>query len=194
VKLQPAPKKVFVVKVRQVQVVYKFFTRLASNILGGSSMSKLNVILVGFVGLLLAGCGTPYKPASVWDPRNGYTEVFLDNTRVVITFSSTRQDRGEAVIRGAMLRAAELAKERGFDAFVVLSDTGNESTTGFTTGGTYTATTIGGQTFGTVTPGIPIIISQAQHRITVQFINGYSSGSSAFKADEVILENKKRFK
>jgi len=154
-------------------------------------MKKLIFGLVAVIAL--TGCGTPYKAATMWDPRNGYSEVFLDNTRAVVSFSSTRQDRGEAVVRGVMLRAAELAKERGFDGFLIISDSGNESTTGFSTGGTYSATTIGGQTFGTMTPGIPIIISQAQHRITVQFISGADRITGAFKADDVIRENKRKF-
>jgi hypothetical protein len=143
--------------------------------------------------LFIVGCSTPYKQRTGWDPRNGYSEVFLDSARAVVSFSSTRQDRGEAVVRGVMLRAAELAKERGFNGFVLLSDRGNESSSGFSTGGTYTGTTIGGQTFGTFTPGIPIIISQAQHSITVQFVPDAQKIPGAFLADDVIRENKKYF-
>ena len=154
-------------------------------------MKKVFVVI--FISLTIAGCSTPYKASSVWDP-NGYSEVFLDKSRVVITFTSTRQDRGEAVIRGAMLRAAELAKERGFDTFLVVSDSGNESTSAFTTGGSYSGTTIGSQTFGTFTPGIPIIINRAQQRLTVQFFNRADQVAGAFSAEDVIRENKQRFK
>jgi hypothetical protein len=146
-----------------------------------------------FLILVLAGCTTPYKQSSIWDP-NGYSEVFLDNSRAVITYTSTRGDRSEAVVRGVMLRAAELAKSRNFDGFVVLSDGGSESTSSFSTGGTYNATTIGGQTFGSITPGVPIIIARAQYRITVQFISGSKSVPNSLNADQVIAENAKLFK
>ncbi len=154
-------------------------------------MSKKLLILLA--ALMIVGCSTPYKASSVWDP-NGYSEVFLDKSRVVITFTSTRQDRSEAVIRGAMLRAAELAKERGFDTFLVVSDSGNESTSAFSTGGSYSGTTIGSQTFGTFTPGIPIIINRAQQRLTVQFFYRIDQVAGAFNAEDVIRENSQRFK
>lgn len=78
-----------------------------------SNRSMPNLVKVGFSSKdpelrakELAHTGTPHPyvvdyEALVRDP-NGYSEVFMDSTRAVITFTSTRQDRAGAVIRGAL--------------------------------------------------------------------------------------------
>lgn len=150
------------------------------------------VIFFSLFVTLLAACGTPYQKASVWSPL-GYSEVMLDSRRAQISFSSTRGDKDEAVVRGALLRAAELAKDNGYDGFVVTSDAKGGSTTSMQTPGTFYGQTIGGQTFGTVYGGIPIIIQKAQQVISVHFYHRHEAPPSAFDADDVIKRNRPFF-
>jgi hypothetical protein len=143
--------------------------------------------------LAIAGClATPYAKVSAMNP-NGYSEVMLDSTRAAITFTSFRADRDEAVIKGALLRAAELAKENGFDTFAIISDSNTEQTSSIQTGGTYQATRVGNQTFGSFSPGMPLVLVRAQQRITVQFFQKRNAPPGAFDVEDVIKRNRPSF-
>ena len=155
-----------------------------------------NIICYLFSALLLiglTGCATLYSKSTAFSP-NGFSEVMLDASRAVITFKSARADRTEMVIKGAMLRAAELSKENGFDGFFVISDSSNEQTSSFQSGGSYQGTKVGNQTFGSYTAGIPIIISMAEQRLTVQFFKKENLPSGGYMADDVIKRNRPSFK
>ena len=154
-------------------------------------MIKKSLITLLFT--VLAGCAmtTQYQPFSAMSSM-GYTEVQLDSTRYIITFTSPRPDKQTAVIQGALKRAAEITIQNGFDFFVILSDSANESSSSFTAGGAYTATRVGNQTFGTFSGGIPIVVQKSQQQITIQMVKGMSI-PNALNARETLLINSKAF-
>jgi hypothetical protein len=141
----------------------------------------------------LAGCATPYSKSTAFSP-NGFSDVMLDTSRAVITFKSARADRSEMVIKGAMLRAAELSKENGFDGFLVISDSSNQQTSSFQSGGFYQGTRVGNQTFGSFTAGVPIVINMVEQRLTVQFFKKDNLPAGGYLADDVIKRNRPSFK
>lgn len=152
----------------------------------------LKISFALFVLASVVACTTPYKRYSVWD-EVGYSDVMLDSTRAQVAFVSNADDKDEAVVRGAMLRAAELAKEHGFDAFVVTADSRGGSTSAFQTPGTFYGQTIGGQTFGSFVGGMSIFIEDAKQVIAVQFFKRAEAPPSAFDADDVIKRNRPFF-
>jgi hypothetical protein len=118
----------------------------------------------------------------------------LDSTRSIISFKSAKGDRQTAVLKGVMLRAAELSKEKGFDGFIIVSDQGNESTAGFTTAGTAITTQIGNQSFTNTVGAVPMIIEIKSHSITIRFVNkGEGINNGYYNADEVINLNRPFF-
>lgn len=141
----------------------------------------------------LTGCATPYSKSTAFSP-NGFSDVMLDASRAIITFKSARADRSEMVIKGAMLRAAELSKENGFDGFLVTSDSSNQQTSSFQSGGSYQGTRVGNQTFGSFTAGVPIVINMVEQRLTVQFFKKDNLPAGGYLADDVIKRNRPSFK
>jgi len=82
-------------------------------------MKKTSVIAV-FSALSLSACATPaalYGPAS--GPRaSGYSEQRIDQTRFRVTYRAPANQPGYAE-DAALLRAADIAREAGYDWFVV---------------------------------------------------------------------------
>jgi len=80
-----------------------------------------------FTLLTLAGCAepiTPYQPKGYDSYSFGYRSEPRDDPRdCAVTFFGTEKSSPELVRDYAYLRAAEIARERGFSRFAVLSDT-----------------------------------------------------------------------
>lgn len=139
--------------------------------------------------MLLVACSTPYQRASFID-GSGYTDTILDRDRVVIIYSSTRLDRATAVVNGAMLRAAELAKEGGFDGFVVLSDSLEEHGSILDLGSTSSEARGSG-----LSSGFPALINRTDFRLSVRFVDlKKEKPANAFVADQVISDFRHKFK
>jgi hypothetical protein len=143
--------------------------------------------LVFLVVALLAGCATPYGKYDSFIGA-GYADLILDSRRAVITYraSSDYDDGPDAVMRGAMLRAAELTLDRGFAAFDVSSDGGNTSESMMMMNNTYIA---GGQAFSS-----PMIFStgESTYRVSITMLNRDEMSSSSYDASE-IMENMKAY-
>lgn len=152
-------------------------------------MVVFRVAVVAGVLMMLAACSTPYQRASVID-GSGYTDTLLDQDRVVIIYSSTRMDRSTAVVNGAMLRAAELAKERGFDGFVVLSDSLEEHGSLLNLGSTSTEVRGSG-----LSGGFPALINRTDFRLSVRMVDlKKEKPANAFVVDQVLKDFRAKFK
>jgi hypothetical protein len=144
--------------------------------------------LVFLVVVLLAGCATPYGKYDSFIGA-GYTDLILDSRRAVITYraSSDYEDGPDAVMRGAMLRAAELTLDKGFFAFDVSSDGGNTSESMVMMNSTYMA---GGQAFST-----PMLFStgESTYRVSITMLSRDEMSSSSYDAAEIIENLKQHF-
>jgi hypothetical protein len=140
---------------------------------------------------LLAGCGTPYGKISAFSP-NGYSESILDDRRAIVTFVSYRHDRNSSVIDGALLRSAELAKEKGFEGFRIIKDANGSETTAMNLGGTYSGYQVGGQSFGSVT-AMPFILSKSQQSLSIYFVTKNELIDGDFVASKIIENMRKKF-
>lgn len=141
--------------------------------------------------LFLTGCGTPYGKVSAFS-SNGYSESILDDRRAIVTFVSYRHDRNSAVIDGALLRSAELAKERGFKGFRILKDSSGSETTAMSVGGTYSGFQAGGQSFGNST-AMPLILNKAQQSVSIYFVTKGEFTDGDFDSDKIIQNMRKKF-
>lgn len=152
-------------------------------------MGMFRVAVVMGLAMGLTACTTPYQRASAID-GSGYTDTILDQERAVIIYSSTRTDRSTAVVNGAMLRAAELAKERGFDGFVVLSDSLEERDSFLNLGSTSADPRGSG-----LSSGIPAFLSRADFRLSVRFVDlKKEKPANAFVVDQVIADFRAKFR
>jgi hypothetical protein len=80
-------------------------------------MKRLTLTIVCICSLQACASYSPYQPAS--SQGYGYSQTQLSDTQFRIDFKARDIERGEAV-NYAMLRAAELTLEKGFDWFEVV--------------------------------------------------------------------------
>lgn len=151
-------------------------------------MKYLIYVCLSFV---LVACGTPYTKISAFSP-NGYSESVLDDRRAIVNFVSYRGDRDSAVINGAMLRAAELAKEKGFLGFRVVKDFSGSESSAIAMAGNFNAYQVGNQTFGSMN-SMPIILSRSQYSINIYFLNKGEFIPDDFESQQLISNLKSKF-
>jgi hypothetical protein len=152
------------------------------------SMKYLIYVCLSF---LLTGCGTPYTKVSALS-ANGYSESILDDRRAIVNFVSYRGDRDSAVINGAMLRAAELAKEKRFFGFRVVKDSAGSESSAMSMGGSFNAYQVGNQTFGSMN-SMPLILSRSQYSINIYFLNKDEFMPGDFESQQLISNLKSKF-
>lgn len=121
---------------------------------------KVGIALV-FVMLVCAGCATSYQSKGF---TGGFSETRLSEDTYRINFAGNAKTDSERAADFALLRAAELTRQNGYQYFVILAasdrvqrgayTTPQSSTTNFranqygnSTYGTATTTTTGGQTY-----------------------------------------------
>lgn len=78
----------------------------------------------GFLGLLLCGCATPYRPMQ---NGTGFAEAQIAPDRFVVTFQGNSQTKSSQASDFALLRAAQLTLEHGFSCFAVTDVTNTSS-------------------------------------------------------------------
>ncbi len=90
-----------------------------------SKRRRICAALALMVAIALNGCAN-YMPATGWN-YNGYSSVDIDATTVDVRFANSRGALAGTVRDLALYRCAEIAKERGFDGFMVLSSSAFQS-------------------------------------------------------------------
>lgn len=92
----------------------------------------MRMVLIGAAASLLAACatavGTAYGPAD--SKGYGYTQTRIEADRYRVAFAGDGATSPETVEDYAMLRAAELAVENGYDWFRVVGHTMDEAEKG----------------------------------------------------------------
>ena len=75
---------------------------------------------------LLSACGTPYRAAPFWG-AGGYSSKDLDKNTVQVSYLTGRSAGTQTISKYIMYRSAEIALERGYDAFRVIDMSGFSS-------------------------------------------------------------------
>ena len=124
--------------------------------------------LVFVIALAMLACATPYQRQGY---RGGFSETQLDENVFRVSFNGNGFTSGGRAVDFALLRSAELARERGYHYFVIVEKTGGYSYSSYTTptqshttgtatsyGNTThvnaTTTTTGGETHLIAKPGV----------------------------------------
>lgn len=71
--------------------------------------------------IVLGACATatPYQPANDATARNGFSDIKIENDRARISFDGNSLTKRDTVETYLLYRAAELARENGFDYFTL---------------------------------------------------------------------------
>ena len=119
--------------------------------------------IVALVFLGLGGCATqtPYQPA---EKRGavGYTETQLTNNRYRVTFTGNSSTPAETVKDYALLRAAELTLQQGYDWFQLANSDNDKrvrSSTSISTGAEFPAQTQAYQRCGLLSCSTTVVSS-----------------------------------
>lgn len=78
------------------------------------------MVLAGGLAACQTRGPTPYQPAADSSGQGGYSERWVDGATYEVTFSGNTQTDRETVETYTLYRAAELARERGFESFALL--------------------------------------------------------------------------
>jgi len=84
-----------------------------------------NLVHAVFATSLLAGCATSYQSSGL---SGGYSETWLAEDAVKVTFNGNGYTGGERASDFSLLRVAEIAAQRGFSYFVLISENSAVST------------------------------------------------------------------
>lgn len=93
-----------------------------------------------FAVLVLTGCATQYKPDGF---SGGFSETWYEENLVQVTFRGNGSTSSQRASDFALLRAAELGKQKGFQYLVIGGADYSEKHTSYTTPGTATTNTYG---------------------------------------------------
>jgi len=139
-------------------------------------MKKLSVLAAVVV---VAGCATTYQPYSYFG-GGGYKDIQLSENSFKITVEANGYTTKSDATNLALLRAADLTLEKGFNHFVIVGSADESYGTNFTTpttttmnisgnryGATGTAQTFGGQTFNVVFPTPVLTILTFKEKPTI---------------------------
>lgn len=91
----------------------------------GDNMKKIFIILS--ISLLCGACATPYKAASK-PTSNGYFDTLLQTGVYDITFNANGETAIKRAQDFALLRAAEVCLENGYQSFSVINSSNNSKT------------------------------------------------------------------
>lgn len=93
----------------------------------------LRILGILALAAVLAACSSPeptrYQQSDSGEEGFGYSEKWLDETTYEVRFAGNRLTERQTVEDYALFRAAELAREKGFDSFALLERTVEENTT-----------------------------------------------------------------
>ncbi len=81
--------------------------------------SLLQIIALLAIASQLSACGTPYRASPGWG-AGGYSSKDLDSNTVQVSYLTGRSAGTQTITKYAMYRSAEIALERGYDAFRLL--------------------------------------------------------------------------
>lgn len=95
-------------------------------------MKKLIVLV--FVALFFCSCATGYHSKT---GSGGYSQTQLDQNVFKVSFSGNTMSDMERVVDFALLRAAELTIENGFEYFAVIGGNNDATNVGLTVGNAY---------------------------------------------------------
>lgn len=84
--------------------------------------TPLQIIALLAIASLLTACGVPYR-ASSWG-SGGYSSRDLDRNTVQVNYLTGRSAGTETIAKYVMYRSAEIALERGYDAFRLIDMNG----------------------------------------------------------------------
>lgn len=132
-------------------------------------------LLLALALLPLGGCYTSYAPKSFWN-GGGFSETMMAPDVAVISFKGNGYTGDERAGDMVLLRAADLALERGFPYVAVdgvrMSDT---AATVFTPG-YYQAHVVGNSVYASGVPSMPITIHAPSSRVTAHFFHDQRPG------------------
>lgn len=133
------------------------------------------------VAVSLAGCATAYKPKGF---SGGFSETQLSENVFRVRFNGNGYTSAERASDLALLRSAQLTKEKGFSFFVLADEqqsfshsafttptntttTGQASMTGNTVNGTFSSTSSGGQVVNIYKPRAANVVVMYHERPAV---------------------------
>ncbi len=163
----------------------------------GTMMNVMRVFFAAAVVALAFGCATPYQSKAF---RGGYSETRLAPDVFRIHFRGNAYTSSERAQDFAILRAAQLARERGFPYFAVINESSSSSVHTFTTPGqsyssgsavvTGSTATYSGQT--THYPGQTVLMYKPQTGLLIRGFPERPQGIYTF--DAAFLEQSLRDK
>lgn len=140
------------------------------------------------VPLLLAACATPYQDHGL---TGGLEVLQLDEVTYRIRGDGNGFTRGSTMEEHVLLRAAEIARQRGYTHFALLGSQAGASTGAYTTPGAYSATTTysgrTATTSGYYAPGVTMPIRFPNHQAVVRMQNAVTDPSGAIVLDASII-------
>ena len=156
------------------------------------------------VAVLLSGCATPYQPTGF---RGGFDDVALADDMYELRANGNAFTSAARVRDYVLLRASEIARERGFKYFVFVTSENreriashtfpgeySESTTGVVTRNGNTAT-VSAQTEGTYTPPQVFTTTKSASAAVVKYYREKPRGLEAvFDADVVYKSLSEKYK
>ncbi len=132
-------------------------------------------LLLALALMPLAGCYTSYAPKSFWN-GGGFSETMLSPDVAQISFKGNGYTGDERAGDMALLRAADLALERGFPYVAVDGVQMSDSASTVFTPGYYRAHVVGNSVYASGVPAMPITIHSPSSRVTARFYHEPRSG------------------
>lgn len=142
--------------------------------------------------LALAGCTTAYQPRGF---AGGYSDLQLGRDTYRVSFQGNGYTRQEQVNDFVLLRAAELALERGATRFAVVNQDRSRDAT----------IVRGGQTTGTLTPGLgnsyqysattsaPEIVNKHRAELVIQLVPNDAPAPGTYSAQLIRDQLRQRY-
>jgi hypothetical protein len=132
-------------------------------------------LLLALAFLPLAGCYTSYAPKSFWN-GGGFSETMMAPDVAVISFKGNGYTGDERAGDMVLLRAADLALERGFPYVAVDGVQMSDSASTVFTPGYYQAHVVGNSVYASGVPAMPITIHSPSSRVTARFYHEQRPG------------------
>lgn len=89
---------------------------------------KKLAFVAGAAILTACATATPYQASTSADARNGFSEIQIENNRTRISFDGNSLTKRDTVETYLLFRAAELAKQNGYDYFTLTNRATDEKT------------------------------------------------------------------
>jgi len=147
---------------------------------------QLGFLLLG--AIVLSGCATGYGPSGF---SGGYSDSMLQSDMFRVTFKGNGHTDSETVSDYALLRAAELTINHGYNYFVI-ADAKDSTSTGYAAVPGQVRTT---GNYNAYTGGYIVPIEKARSSIVIKcFVEDPNAGGVAFKARELSRNLKSKYK